>query len=51
MIGRALLRPNANGRARLEGLLEEAEGVLGNIAEQRLVPFFGEARPVVSRRL
>ena len=34
------------GRERLERLLEEVESVLRNLGEARLVPFFGEARPL-----
>ncbi len=36
----------SSDRARLETLLEEVEGGLRNVAEQRLVPFFVEARQV-----
>ena len=41
-----LEKPDVDDRDRLESLLAEVEGGLRNLAEQRLVPFFAEARRV-----
>lgn len=48
-LARALDKPSLHGgehrRAQLEARLADARSVLVNLSEERLVPFFGEARP------
>jgi hypothetical protein len=44
-LARVVAKVDATGRDRLSRLLEEVEGVLWNLGNDRLVPFFGEARP------
>lgn len=43
---KVLEREDVEDRGRLEGLLEEIEGGLRNLAEARIIPFFAEARRV-----
>ncbi len=45
-IRKVLEKDKVEHRGRLEALLEEVEGVLRNLAEMRLIPFFAEARRV-----